>query len=124
MLLRLIELLAERYGYSPCDMRFGELRLQLERLLAGGVGLSEVRFACVEIRVKKGAAIRHARVRERVVGIDLDGTIEHLPRVLETFSSKLMEELSAAQVKVVGLKVDHARLLDRLLLVFAENYAE
>ena len=45
MLLCLIELLAERDVYASRYMGFGELRLQLERLLARGVGLSEVLFA-------------------------------------------------------------------------------
>ena len=44
--------------------------------------------------------------------------------MLETLASKLVRALSSAQVVVVGLHVHRARLLDLLLLAFAEDDAK
>ena len=81
---------------------------------------SKVELARIEVRVEKRAAVGDAGVRERVLRIDLDRSIEHLPGVLEALAAELMEVLAAAQVVIVRLDVDGARLVDLLLLTFAQ----
>ncbi len=101
-----------------------KLRLELERLAARFVRLSQVELARVEVRVEKRIAIGDARVRARILWIDLDRLIEHLPGVLETFATKLMKVLATAQIIIVRLNVHGPRLLDLLLLTLGENYAQ
>src|SRR4051812_19231005 len=101
-------------------MRLSHFRLELDGLAAGDVGLTEIEFARVEVRVEKRATVGDAGVGARIFRIDLDRLVEHLPRVLETLSAKLVKVLAAAQIVVVGLHVDRARLFDLLLLAFAE----
>ena len=117
---------AQRRRQTARHVRLRQFRLELEGFAARNVRLPDVELTRIEICVEQRIAIGDARVRARVFRIDLDRLVEHLLRVLQRLATELVKVLPAAQVELVSLDVNRARatLLDRPLLVLAQNYSQ
>src|SRR5712692_5056233 len=113
--------MSQRLGHATRDETLGKRRVQLDGPLAGRPGLVQVGLRRFEKHVEERSAIRETAVPKRVVRIDLDGPLEHLPRHLEMTSAELIQETPAAQVVLVGADVERRLLLDGALLPLRER---
>src|SRR5262245_1130688 len=113
--LGLVVLLTQRNRQSPRCVRLGLVGVQFQRLPAVSVGTFQVRLARIPIHVEERATIGSASVGEGELWIDLHGPLEHPAGELNAGSAKLMEELAASQVVLVGLDVRYRRDFDRAL---------
>src|SRR4029077_8248323 len=91
---------------------------------ARGVGTLKIGFAAVPVHVEKRAAVGDPGVRAGVVGVALDGTLEHAARELDAGAAELVEELPPPQIVLVCLYVLGRRLFDGTLLVLAQHHAQ
>src|SRR3954467_7891640 len=101
-------------------MRLREGGRELQCAHARRIRTLEVRRRCIEILIKKGAAVGNAGVRECVFRIELDSALEHLTSVLVTLPSMLVKVLTSAKIETIRFDVRSVHLLDRTLLVVAQ----
>src|ERR1700756_2281883 len=101
----MIEVLFEGESQTARRMRFGQLWVQLQSFAARGLCLVQIVFPAVPVHVKKGGAIRDASVCTGVLWINHDSACKHLPGIVKSLAPKLMEELAAFQIIVIGLGV-------------------
>ena len=89
--LGFVVFLAQRNREPARNVRFREIRLELESFAARQLCLAKVELAGIEVHVEQRAAVGHAGMRQRILGIDLDRLVEHLLRVLEALAAQLVE---------------------------------
>src|SRR5436309_1968133 len=113
--------LAQGDGQSPSRMSLRQLGVQFEGLATRRVRLLQVGLRGIPVHVQEGATVGDPGMGERVARVDLDRSLEHPTRILNTSVPKLVEELAPAQVVVIGLHVGRRHLLDGSLLLVAQH---
>ena len=103
-------------------MRLGEVGVEFQRLVTGLVGLAEFLVRAGGVPEQERAGVRDAGIRHRIVRIQFDGTLVHLPRQFEVFAIEDVEVLAASQVEVIGLDVAGGHVLDRATLLGAQGH--
>jgi hypothetical protein len=104
-------------------MCFREIGGQLQSPATGGIcGLEESGIS-TPVHVQERTAVGDTGVRQGVAGVDLNGPFEHLPRVVETLATELVEELATAQIELVRLHVLRRRFHQSGALILAHHHA-
>ena len=98
-------------------MRLGAFRIELQCLPAGCIRSFKIRFAPVQIHVKKRAAIGDPGMGASEVRVDFDRAIKHAARILHGGTAHLMLRLAAAEIVLVSLHVFGGRFFNCTLLV-------
>src|SRR6266550_8951330 len=103
-------------------MGLGQVGSELQRPSTCNVPLREILLARVAVHIEKRAAVGETCIRERIFRVDLDRPPEHLPSVLETGPTPLVNELPPAQIVLVRLHIYRAVTLDSFLFTLAQNH--
>jgi hypothetical protein len=99
---------------------FGQVRVQLQRAPAGGLGGLEVGPAGIVVHVEEGTGVRDPGIRQGILRIDLDRPVEEPPGRFHAGLPHLVVPLAAPKVILVGLDMVVGRLAARRFLALGE----
>src|SRR6202041_1019619 len=116
--------LAERNRQSARDMSLRQIRVKQQSLLARIVGRLQVLLAGLPVHVEVGVAIGDSGEGARISRIEFDRPRKKLSRKIVAPPAKLIEELPAAQIEVIGFYVGGRRLGDGLFLALGQHHLQ
>ncbi len=108
----------------PRDVRLGQVGGELQRPLAGQIGLLQVGFRPVRVEEEEGAAFGHAGVGAGVVRVERQRHLELLQCRFDAGSLVLEEAVASPEVVLVGAHVGGRGAEQRLRRFFPEPHLE